>query len=154
MANFYDYRIYYKCKQLMLAQLINIKIKLNRDYDTLSLEFKYKYHKKYNDQYYFKPEIKKLLKISDKKVKKSCIDKIMNKQNKLLLNRICSPCNDDNYLKKCICNSYCPNPLKKFRYRQDNIVTYYSYNNKNNHNSRLSKIIQNEKYCERFFFKK
>ena len=146
----YDSRIYYKCKLFMLAQLKNIKIKLNRDYDTLSLEHKYRYHKKYHNQYYFKPEIKKLLRISDKKVKKSCIDKIMNKQNKLLLNRICSPCNDDNYLKKCICNSYCDNPLKKFRYRQDNIVTYYSYNSKDNHNSRLCKIIKNEKKCLKY----
>ena len=52
----YDSRIYYKCKKYMLEQLINIKIKINQPYDTLSIEHKIQYHKKYNNQYYFKPE--------------------------------------------------------------------------------------------------
>ena len=144
----YDSRIYYKCKKYMLEQLINIKIKINKPYDTLSIKHKLQYHKKYNNQYYFKPEIKKLLRISDKKVKKSCIDKIMFKQNKLLLNNICL-CNYDYYLQKCICGDYCINPLNRWYYNKYNKISYFTYK-KENHNSRLCKIIQNENKCLKY----
>mgnify|MGYP001205618085 CR=1 FL=1 len=149
----YESRVYYKSKKNMLEQLKNIKIKINTPYDSLSIKHKFKYHKKYDNQYYIKPEIKKNLYLSDKKVKKSCIDKIMIKQNKLLLNNICI-LGDDNSLVKCICNSYCSNPLKKWRYTHRNIITYNSFkirkNDKKNHYNILSNIIQNEKKCLKY----
>ena len=145
----YDSKIYYKCKKYMLEQLINIKIKLNRDYDSIPIKLKIKYYKKYDNQYYFKPEIKKLLRLPDMKVKKSCIDKIMIKQNKLLLNRICLY-RDDCYLMKCICSSYCTNPLNRWNYRQYNTISYYPYRCKHNHNSRLCKKIEDENKCLKY----
>lgn len=142
----YNYNIDYKSKKNMLEQFKNIKIKINQSYDKLSIQHKIKYHKKYNNQYYFKPEIKKNLHLSDKKVKKSCIDKIMIKQNKLLLNSICNNVLEF-YIHKCICGSYCYNPLKKWKYTHMNILTYNTFNNKNNHNKILCKFIKNEKKC-------
>ena len=140
----YDSKIYYKCKKYMTYQLKNIKIKINTPYHLLSIKHKFKYHKKYDNQYYFKPEIKKNLYLSDKKVKKSCIDKIMIKQNKLLLNHICTNVLDY-YIHKCICGSYCYNPLKRWKYTHKNIISYNTFNNENKHNKILSKIIKNEK---------
>ena len=110
-----------KNKKNILEKLKIIKIIICLSYDALSIEKKIKYIKEFNNQYYLKPEMKKNLFLSNKKIKKSVVDKIMYKQNKLLLNNICVLKNmTDDYLKKCICGNYCINPLYKWYYKKYN----------------------------------
>ena len=146
----YDSKLFYKYKKSLLEELKKIQIKVSSQYNSLSIKHKLKYNKKYNKQYYLKPELIKNLGISDKKVKKSSIVKILKKQNKLLLNPICNNYNKYVYLNKCFCGLYCNNPIQRWDYTRYNNISYFTYRFKDNHNSRLCKIIQNENKCLKY----